>query len=50
MPTKKSLKQEIMDKITEKLTEKLQDMANQKVEDALKQYQDTEMKDTETTK
>jgi hypothetical protein len=38
---KKSLKEEIMDDITEKLMEKLQDMANQKVQNAFKKYQDT---------
>jgi cell division ATPase FtsA len=38
---KKSLKEEIMDEITEKLMEKLQDIVNQKVQDALKKYQDT---------
>jgi hypothetical protein len=38
---KKSLKKEIMDGITEKLMEKLQDMAKQKIQDALKKYQVT---------
>jgi hypothetical protein len=38
---KKSLKEEIMDEITEKIIEKLQDMVNQKVQDALKKYQDS---------
>jgi hypothetical protein len=38
---KKSLKQEIMDKITQKFMEKLQDMVKQKVQDALKKHQDT---------
>jgi hypothetical protein len=40
MPTKKSLKQEIVHKITEKFMEKLQDMFHQKVQDALKKYQE----------
>jgi hypothetical protein len=40
-PTKKTLKKEIMDKITEKLMEQLQDTVSQKVQDALKKYQDS---------
>jgi DNA-binding protein YbaB len=39
-----------MDKITEKLMEKLQDMVNQKVQDALKKYQDTTNKKCEKTR
>jgi DNA-binding protein YbaB len=38
-----------MDEITEKLMEKLQDMVNQKVQDALKKYQDTTNKKLEKT-
>jgi hypothetical protein len=38
-PTKKSLKEEIMDKITEKHMEKLQDMVNQKIQYAIKKFQ-----------
>jgi hypothetical protein len=38
---KKSLKEEIMDVITEELIQKLQDMVKQKVQDALRKYQDT---------
>jgi hypothetical protein len=40
-PTKKSLKEEIMEEITKILIEKLQDMVNQKVQDSLKKFQDT---------
>jgi ABC-type transporter MlaC component len=43
--TKKSKK--IMDEITEKLMEKLHDMVNQKVQDELKNYQDTTNKKLE---
>jgi hypothetical protein len=39
--TKKSLKEEIIHDNTEKLMEKLQDIINQKVQDALKNYHDT---------
>jgi hypothetical protein len=41
---KKSLKMEIMDDITEKLMEKLKDTINQKVQDALRKYQDITIK------
>jgi TPP-dependent pyruvate/acetoin dehydrogenase alpha subunit len=37
----KFLKEEIMEEITEKHMEKLWDMVNQKVQDALKIFQDT---------
>jgi glutamyl-tRNA reductase len=41
-PTKKKIpKEEIMEEITEKLMKKLQDMVNQKIQDALKKFQDT---------
>jgi hypothetical protein len=40
IPTKKALKEEIMDEITEKFLEKLQDMVNQKIQDAFKKHQD----------
>jgi hypothetical protein len=43
-PTKKSLKEEIMDKFTEKFMEKLQYMVNLKVQDALRKFQDTTRK------
>jgi hypothetical protein len=46
---KKSLKEDIMDEITEKLMEKLQDVVNQKVQDALKKYQDTTNKKLKKT-
>jgi cell division ATPase FtsA len=38
---KKFLKEEIMEEVIEKLTEKILDMVNQKVQDALKKFQDT---------
>jgi hypothetical protein len=38
---KKSLKAEITEKITEKHMEKILDTVNQKVQDALKKFQDT---------
>jgi hypothetical protein len=38
---KKSLEEEIRDEITEKLMEKLQNTVNQKVQNALKIYEDT---------
>jgi hypothetical protein len=44
---KKCLKEEIMEEITEKLMEKLQ--YNQKVQDALKKFQDTTNKNLEKT-
>jgi hypothetical protein len=49
MATKKSLKEEIMEKVTEKLMEKILDMFNQKVQDALKKFQDTTNKELEKT-
>jgi hypothetical protein len=47
--TKKSLQQEIMDKLIEKLMEKLQDTVNQKVQDALKKFEDTTNKELAKT-
>jgi hypothetical protein len=44
--TKKSLKEEILEKITEKPMEKILDTVNQKVQDTLKKIQDTKNKDT----
>jgi hypothetical protein len=46
MPTqkKKSLKVEIIKEITEKLMEKLQDIVNQKLQDALKKFQNIKKK------
>jgi cell division ATPase FtsA len=38
---KKSLKEEIMEEVTEILMEKILDMVNQKVQDALKKFQET---------
>jgi type I site-specific restriction endonuclease len=46
---KKSLKEEIMEQITEKLMERIIDMVNQKVQDALKKFQDTKNKECEHT-
>jgi transcriptional regulator of heat shock response len=46
---KKTLKEEIMDEITKKLLEELKDIVNQKVQDALKKYQDTTNKKLEKT-
>jgi hypothetical protein len=43
-PTKKSLKEEIMKEVTEKLIGKILDTVNQKVQDALKKFQDTKIK------
>jgi hypothetical protein len=40
-PTKISLKEEIMEEIAKKLMGKILDMVNQKVQDALKKFQDT---------
>jgi hypothetical protein len=40
-PTKKSHKEEIMDKVTETLMKKVIGMVNQKVQNALKKFQDT---------
>jgi hypothetical protein len=45
MPTKKSLKEEI----TEKLMEKILDTVNQNLQDALKKIQDTKNKEHEKT-
>jgi hypothetical protein len=41
---KKSLKVEIIKEITEKLMEKLQDIVNQKLQDALKKFQNIKKK------
>jgi hypothetical protein len=41
---KKSFNEEIMEEITEKLMEKTQDTVNQKVQDALKKFQDIKNK------
>jgi predicted ATP-binding protein involved in virulence len=49
MPTKISLKGEIMEKINQKFMEKLQDMINQKVQDVLKKFQDITNKEHEKT-
>jgi hypothetical protein len=49
-PTKKSLTEETVDKINEKLREKLQNTINQKVQGALKKYQDPTDKKLENTK
>jgi chromosome segregation ATPase len=46
---KKSLKEELMEEVTEKLIEKILDMVNQKVQDALKKFQDTTNKEFEKT-
>jgi cell division ATPase FtsA len=43
----KSFKEENMEEITEKLMEKILDMVNQKVQDALKKFQDTTNKEHE---
>jgi DNA-binding protein YbaB len=48
-PTKKSLKEEIMELVSEKLVEKVEDMVNQTVQDALKKFQDTTDKEFEKT-
>jgi cell division ATPase FtsA len=42
---KKTLQESIMKQITEKLIEKIGDMVNQKLEDALKKFQDTTNKE-----
>jgi hypothetical protein len=44
-PTRRSLKEEIMKEITDKLIEKIPDMVNQKVQNALKNFQDTKNKE-----
>jgi ABC-type phosphate/phosphonate transport system substrate-binding protein len=49
-PTKKSFREEIMAEITVKLMEKLQDTVKQKIQDALKKYQDTTNKKQKTQK
>jgi flagellar biosynthesis chaperone FliJ len=49
IPTKISLKEQIMEKDTENLIEKIPDMVNQKVQDALKKFQDTINEECEKT-
>jgi uncharacterized protein (UPF0305 family) len=46
-PTKKFLKEEILQVITENFMEMLLDIVNQNVQDALKKFQDTKSKDRE---
>jgi hypothetical protein len=46
---KKSIKEDIMEETTEILTEKLCNMVNQKIQDALKKYQDIINKNLEKT-
>jgi hypothetical protein len=41
MPTKKYLKEEIMEAVTQNFMEKILDKVNQKEQDALKKFQDT---------
>jgi type I site-specific restriction endonuclease len=49
-PTKKSLKEEILEEITETLMDKIiLDMVNQNVQDTLKKFQDTKNKDRDKT-
>jgi 5'-deoxynucleotidase YfbR-like HD superfamily hydrolase len=49
-PTKKSLKEEIIEEVTEKLMENKLDTVNQKVQDTLKKFQDTTNKELEIMK
>jgi hypothetical protein len=44
MPTKRFLKQETMEEITEKFMEMVLDIANQKVQDALKKFKTPQIK------
>jgi hypothetical protein len=41
---KKKIKEEILEEITEKFMEKILDMINHKVQGALKEFQDTKIK------
>jgi hypothetical protein len=49
MPTKKTLKKEILEEITKKHMEKILDVINQNVKDALEKFQDTKNKEHEKT-
>jgi hypothetical protein len=49
LTTKKPLKEKIMEGITEKLMEKILNTFNQKVQAALKKFQDTKNKEQEKT-
>jgi hypothetical protein len=49
MPTKKYLKEEIMEAVTQNFMEKILDKVNQKEQDALKKFQDTTNEELEKT-
>jgi hypothetical protein len=50
MPTKNSLKEEILQVITENFMEMILDMVNQNVQNALNKFQDTKNKEYKKTK